>query len=585
MTFPPDTPLSMAIRPEKQAVRRHYGSHPYFTKRAWNVVQEYIRHYSPPGGVVLDPYGGSGVTAVESLVTHRKAMYVDISEWACFLARQTAVAPADLGAVKEAFVKVELGCRNYLESLWETPSEELGSAPADWYPKGIRLPGSADVDFVEDLFTPRMLHGLARLRACIADAADGATRDLLLMAFSATLARINRTFLSTTNRRESRGGSAIFSLYRYKVAKRPVELPLWKQFATRFDRLLQAKRETNTLIGDYYKEGETAIFRHGSATELGDWIKPGSVDYIYTDPPYGAHIAYLDLSTMWAAWLGFNVSQADRRNEVIEGGELRKSRDEYHALLSLSLRQMHETLKSGRWLSLVFAHRDTAYWEALVGACRDVGFEYVNTVAQPVGVVWSVHKKKNPLRVLSGELVLNFRKRARSFRARPPSSPTGDATQIVRECCEAEIIRGLGAKTEDLHHAVVPRLLESGLLTEFSRRHGDLTPLLAEFFDFDKVEKRWHLRDGGGPAGPTPKEELARYHIVRFLRRSAREGSPVTEAEIVGRLDSLFANGCPVSAPTIRSILEGVAYSPDGRRWRPSRKGGQRSLFFDQDEA
>src|SRR6202035_4544242 len=39
-------------------------------------------------------------------------------------------------------------------------------------------------------------------------------RDLLLMAFSATLARINRTFLSTTNRRESRGGSAIFSIYR-----------------------------------------------------------------------------------------------------------------------------------------------------------------------------------------------------------------------------------------------------------------------------------------------------------------------------------------------------------------------------------
>ncbi len=62
---------------------------------------------------------------------------------------------------------------------------------------------------------------------------------------------------------------------------------------------------------------------------------------------------------MWAAWLGFNVSQADRRNEVIEGGELRKSRDEYHALLSLSLRQMHEALKSGRWLSLVFARIGT----------------------------------------------------------------------------------------------------------------------------------------------------------------------------------------------------------------------------------
>src|SRR5205823_12044618 len=104
----------------------------------------------------------------------------------------------------------------------------------------------------EELFTPRMLHGLARLRAGIMECGDSHVRDLLLMAFSATLARINRTFISTTNRKESRGGSAIFSIYRYKVAKKPIELPLWQQFAKRCERLLEAKVETNRLIGDHY---------------------------------------------------------------------------------------------------------------------------------------------------------------------------------------------------------------------------------------------------------------------------------------------------------------------------------------------
>src|SRR5438093_11549781 len=100
-------PLEHAVKPSKQAAKRHYGSHPYFTKRAWNVVQEYVRHFSSPGDTVLDPYGGSGVTAVESLVLRRKAVYVDISEWACFLARQTAIAPVDIARLQCAFGVVE----------------------------------------------------------------------------------------------------------------------------------------------------------------------------------------------------------------------------------------------------------------------------------------------------------------------------------------------------------------------------------------------------------------------------------------------------------------------------------------------
>ena len=522
-------PLRDSIRPSKQGARRHYGSHPYFTKRAWNVVQAYIEHFSEPGETVLDPFGGSGVTAVESLVLGRKAIYADISKWACFLARQTAIAPIDLTRLRKAYARVEDRCRANLEELWATPNSELAKREvADWFPRGVPLPSNADVRTVEELFTPRMLHGLARLRACIVETRHETTRDLLLLAFSATLARINRTFLSAANRRESRGGTAIFSIYRYKVAKTPVELPLWEQFAQRFKRLLDAKRETNELIGDVYQENETAIFRHASATRLLDWLKPDSVDYIYTDPPYGGHIAYLDLSTMWAAWLGFEISPSDRAEEIIQGGQLAKSRDVYHHLLCKALEQMSTMLKPGRWMSIVFAHRDTAYWESLVDACRDAGLEYVNTVVQPVGVVWSMHKKKNPLRVLSGELVLNFRKSRKPLRRHAPRTeqPAGAA---VRACCEEVIVERVGANTEDLHHAIVPMLLERGLLSEFSSQYGDITPLLEQFFAFDAANGRWCLREEERPTARFPAEALARYHVVRFLGSSASHQKPPTE--------------------------------------------------------
>src|SRR5207245_3994565 len=133
-------PLEHAVKPSKQAAKRHYGSHPYFTKRAWNVVQEYIRHFSSPGDTVLDPFGGSGVTAVESLVLRRKAVYVDISAWATFLARQTTMAPVDIGALREAFSALERRCRPYLDQLSKAPENELAKQPIkDWYPQNIPL--------------------------------------------------------------------------------------------------------------------------------------------------------------------------------------------------------------------------------------------------------------------------------------------------------------------------------------------------------------------------------------------------------------------------------------------------------------
>jgi hypothetical protein len=55
-------PISQPVAPRKQAAKRHWGSHAYFTKRAWNVVQVCIETFSDPGDLVLDPFGGSGVT-------------------------------------------------------------------------------------------------------------------------------------------------------------------------------------------------------------------------------------------------------------------------------------------------------------------------------------------------------------------------------------------------------------------------------------------------------------------------------------------------------------------------------------------
>ena len=303
----------------KQQAKRYYGKHPYFTTRAWNVVHDYIQNFSQPGDTVLDPFGGSGVTAVEALILRRKGLHVDLSPLSVFLAEQTAISPINLGEAGEAFSRVKSVCEHTINDWFSMKDEEVRKLTIQyWYPKDIALPSNADVQYVHELFTSKQLISLAYLHDVIMQEKQEILRNLLLLTFSATLGKTNRTFLSASGRKESRGGSAIFSHYRYYVPDSPVELNVWEQFNMRWDGILKAKKETNEKIGDFYNAEDFRAI-NGSATELTDFIPEESVDYVFTDPPYGAHIAYLDLATMWHAWMRSEISNNNKSKEAIEG--------------------------------------------------------------------------------------------------------------------------------------------------------------------------------------------------------------------------------------------------------------------------
>ena len=199
------------------------------------------------------------------------------------------------------------------------------------------MPRNSDAEFFYDLFTVRQLAGLALLKFAI-DHEKGIIRNLLLLAWSASVAKLNKTFLSAKGRAESRGGSSIFSIYRYKLAALSVELPIWETFHGRFLNVLSAKEEVLRLRD--YRNKKTAgqlnldseknfrVLAHDAAT-LDRILKPASVDYIFTDPPYGAFISYLDLSILWNHWLGFPVTDETRERETIVGGEQAHTEEHY----------------------------------------------------------------------------------------------------------------------------------------------------------------------------------------------------------------------------------------------------------------
>jgi DNA modification methylase len=413
-TYDGTNPIDAPVPADRQGARRHYGVHPYFTRRPYNVVRRYVQHYSRQGDRVLDPFGGSGVTAIEAFLENRTGIQNDINPLANFIAEGiVGLSRGNLSDYKEALAILEQQCAARIRQISVCDNVDLSSLPeATNLPENINLQSNSDVRSYRDLFSAKQLTSLALLRHAIDELPNQNAREGMLLAWSATLTKLNKTFLSAEGRAESRGGSSIFSIYRYKVAKQPIELPPWETFRERALNILAAKTEIDKEIDVKRRSvgwfGKFEIFAK-DIDELADELAD-SIDYIFTDPPYGGHISYLDLSILWNAWLGRIPSVQDREKELIVGGELGLSEEVYIQRLATSVQACIKMLKKGRWLSIVFQHWNTAYFDAILSSAATNGADLRAAISQIGDPIWSMHKKKGNQTVLAGELILTFYK-------------------------------------------------------------------------------------------------------------------------------------------------------------------------------
>lgn len=511
-------PILAPIAAARQDDARHYGVHPYFTRRPANVVRAYIDRYSNEGDAVLDPFGGTGVTAIEAFLLGRRAVHNDLNPFANFIARN--IADTRLTSVRplhEALARVEQSCAVPLREL----AADDGAA-AQWLaklplPANIRLPKNSDATHFFDLFTPGQLAGLALLKQAIDREREPEIRDPLLLAWSASVAKLNKTFLSAKGRAASRGGSSIFSIYRYKIAAQAIELPVWETFAGRFANVLAAKhevlqcrayvRQQSGRSRTLDSERDFRVLAHDAAT-LEGVLQPGSIDYIFTDPPYGAFISYLDLSILWNHWLGFTVSDQARDVEAIVGGERQHTEEHYKHSLAESIRTCLRLLRADRWFSVVFQHWDLSYFSTILETASECGAELKAAITQTGDVIWSMHKKKNSARVLAGEMILTFYKPGVAEKHPPaPARGRGGPAETLSDVFDVCLQNGGPSFTsESLFNKLVIELWHRRALSCLSLDRREFVSRLEQRgWGYDPRSHRWSqgARHGTHPATDT----------------------------------------------------------------------------------
>ena len=553
-------PLLEEIPVKKQKAKRHYGVHGYFTKQSWNVVADYIKNYTKPGDLVLDPYGGSGITAVEAMMTNRKAISIDLNPMAVFMV-EALIAPVDRSKLKEAYNRV---MDEYKKNEPITEQQITRALKKYKYPKNFKMPKGSDADCLEDFFSKKQLAQLAYLKYLIKKEKDENIRKSMLLMFSGLVTKVNLTYHTSSYVKMPGGGNASpFQYYRYRLAPKPVDIEVVKYFDLRYKKVTAAKKEMDFFINK--DTIEDIIIKKGTATNL-RWLPKESIDYIYTDPPYGNKIPYLDLSIMWNAWLDLPVSDDDYNMEAIQGGEHQKSKQDYNELIRQSIKEMYRVLKFDRWLSFVFAHKDPEFWHLIVDSAENCGFEYIGAVPQKNGQT-SFKKRQNPFTVLSGQLIINFRKVLKP-KAIMKANLGMDITDIIMQTIEGVIAKDDGATLEQINDELIIKGLELGFLDLLSKEYVDLAKLLLNNFEYDEDVDKYRIKKESRFQTNIDVKLRIRYYLLSYLRRMNKLRINPTFDEIILHILPLLKNGLTPENQTVQSVLEDIAERVEGDGWK-----------------
>ncbi|MEW6624169.1 MAG: DNA methyltransferase [Bacillota bacterium] len=122
------------------------------------------------------------------------------------------------------------------------------------------------------------------------------------------------------------------------------------------------------------EESDDYIISTQSVCRLDNFMG-NSIDYIFTDPPFGDNLMYSELNFIWEAWLKVKTNNKD---EAIINNAQSKSLLEYQQLMEKSFNEYYRVLKPGRWMTMVFHNSKNSVWNAIQEAILKAGFVIAN---------------------------------------------------------------------------------------------------------------------------------------------------------------------------------------------------------------
>ncbi len=135
--------------------------------------------------------------------------------------------------------------------------------------------------------------------------------------------------------------------------------------------LIGLKRKLSSIKKLYQENIKgNVIVSTNSITNL-SLISDNSIDYIFTDPPFGGNLMYSELSFIWESWL--KVFTKNETEAIINKAQNKELKD-YINIMSTGFKEMYRILKPNRWITVEFHNSKASVWNGIQEAMNRAGF-------------------------------------------------------------------------------------------------------------------------------------------------------------------------------------------------------------------
>ena len=107
-------------------------------------------------------------------------------------------------------------------------------------------------------------------------------------------------------------------------------------------------------------------------------ISDNAIDYIFTDPPFGANLNYSELNSLPEPWLKVITNNG---HEAIENKAQGKTEHTYRDTMTACFREYFRVLKPGKFMTVEFSNTSAAVWNTIQNALQSSGFVITNVAA------------------------------------------------------------------------------------------------------------------------------------------------------------------------------------------------------------
>jgi len=210
---------------------------------------------------------------------------------------------------------------------------------------------------VHHFYTKRNLWVLSKIKNSINKVSDKRLRLFMLFYFTSLYSRTQKMnrYMPKHNRHV---GPLSGTLY---ISTFPVEINVIKIAIEKKKSLLKLERK----ISDKF------LISTQSSTNFSKYIPDASVDYIFTDPPFGKNLMYSELNFILESWLKIFTNNS---KEAIINSTQNKDIVSYKDLMLQSFRECYRIIKPNRWITVEFHNSESIVWNAIQDALNKAGF-------------------------------------------------------------------------------------------------------------------------------------------------------------------------------------------------------------------